>query len=309
MITEKKIKKEECIICKNNNFTYLFSDLDRYVKSTKKKFSIYKCTNCDLISIDPKINESEFSLYYPESYTPYNLSYKKRTSFDFLLKKIRKYLLDILKIDKIKIELDCFKDVEKKYLDFGCGSGRHLNHIKYQYPKWKLYGHDRSHYAKNNLNKININFVEDLQKMPDNFFDFINLSSVIEHLIDPSETMHLLRKKLKKNGIIIIKTPNWNSLGRVIFRQNWIQYDIPRHIHVFSSKNLKEFLIKKNFKILKTMYSNNFSVELKSIYRSMKLSGRPKIHGILEKFFLPFGILLNIAALSSTITIIGKKNV
>ena len=41
----------------------------------------------------------------------------------------------------------------------------------------------------------------------------------------------------------------------------------------------------------------------------MKLSGRPKIHGILEKFFLPFGILLNIAALSSTITIIGKKNV
>lgn len=309
MISEKQNKNEKCIICKNNNYTYLFSDLDKYVQSTQKKFSIYKCTNCNLISIDPKIKESEFALYYPENYAPYDLSYKKISSFKLYLKKIKNLLSNFLKIDKIKTELDYFKDIEKKYLDFGCGSGRHLNHIKYQYPKWKLYGYDKSLYAKNNLNKINVNFIDDLESIPDDFFDFINLSSVIEHLIHPSETIHLLRKKLKKDGIIIIKTPNWNSLGRVIFRRNWVHYDIPRHIYVFSSKNLKEFLINKNFTILKTIYSNNFSVELKSIYRSMKLSRRPKIHSVLEKFFLPFGIILNIAALSSTVTIIGKKNV
>ena len=308
MISEKKNKNEKCIICKNNNFTYLFSDLDKYVQSTNKKFAIYKCTNCDLISIDPKINESQFDLYYPENYIPYDLSYKKISPFRLYLKKIKNNFSNILKIDKIKIELDYFKDIEKKYLDFGCGSGRHLNHIKDQYPKWKLYGYDRSLYAKKNLNKININFIDDLESIPDDFFDFINLTSVIEHLIHPSETVHLLRKKLKKNGRIIIKTPNWNSLGRVIFRRNWVHYDIPRHIYVFSSKNLQKFLTDNQFQIIKLIHSSNIGVELKSIYRSLKLKKRPKFHNFLTKLFLPIGILLNFTSLSSTITTIGKKN-
>ena len=203
MISEKENKNEKCIICKNNNFIYLFSDLDKYVQSTHKKFFIYKCTNCELISIDPKIKESEFELYYPENYTPYDLSCKKISPFKLYLKKIKNLFSNILKIDKIKIELDYFKDIEKKYLDFGCGSGRHLNHIKDQYPKWKLYGYDRSLYAKNNLNKINVNFIDDLESIPDDFFDFINLSSVIEHLIYPSETIHLLRKKYGLVGRVV----------------------------------------------------------------------------------------------------------
>jgi len=308
MTSEKKIKNEKCIICGNNNFIYLFSDPDKYVHSTDKRFSIYKCLNCDLISIDPKINESEFDLYYPEKYIPYSSEYKKISFFQLYFKKTKNLFSNIFKIDKIKAELDYFKDLEKKYLDFGCGSGRHLNHIKDQYPKWELYGHDKSQHVKNNFKDKNINFIDDLESMPDDFFDFINLTSVIEHLIYPSETIYLLRRKLKKDGMIIIKTPNWNSLGRVLFRNNWVHYDIPRHIYVFSSKNLKKFLNNRNFIIVRTLYSNNFSVELKSIYRSLKFSRRPKIHNILAKFFLPLGILLNITALSSTVTIIGKKN-
>ena len=113
---------------------------------------------------------------------------------------------------------------------------------------------------------------------------------------------------MKQGGIIIIKTPNWKSLGRMFFKKNWINYDIPRHIHVFSSNNLKKFLTNNKFEIVKLIHSNNISVELKSIYRTLKLQKRPKFHNILTKLFLPIGVILNLTSLSSTITVIGKKN-
>ena len=107
--------------------------------------------------------------------------------------------------------------------------------------------YDKVNLQKNNLKDNSINLIDSLENIPDNFFDIINLSSVIEHLEYPSKNLILL-KKLKRGGLIIIKTPNWKSLEG-IFKKNWINYDIPRHIHVFSSKNLKKFLINNKFEI------------------------------------------------------------
>ena len=42
--------------------------------------------------------------------------------------------------------------------------------------------------------------------------------------------------------------------------------------------------------------------------RTLKLQKRPKFHNILTKLFLPIGVILNLTSLSSTITVIGKKN-
>ena len=298
----------DCIVCGNKKFKYLFSDFDNYVKATKKKFSIFKCLKCELIEIDPKISENNFDIYYPQNYNPYNIEIKKKSQFRIFIKKLRDTIINLLHIDRVKLELSKFEDFEKKYLDFGSGNSRHLSHIKDQYPKWILYGYDKSEFAKKNLIENNFNLIDSLENVPDSFFDIINLSSVIEHLEQPSKDLNMLKKKLKPGGIIIIKTPNWKSLGRVFFRKNWINYDIPRHIHVFSSKNLKKFLVNNKFEIVKLIHSNNISVELKSIYRLLKLRKRPKFHSILTKLFLPIGVILNLTSLSSTITVIGKKN-
>ena len=297
-----------CIVCGNKEFKFIFSDFDNYVKATKKNFSIFKCLKCELIEINPKISENDFDIYYPQNYNPYNIENKKKSHFRNFQKKLRDFIINLLRIDRVKLELSKFKNFENKYLDFGSGSSRHLNHIKDQYPKWILYGYDKSKFAKNNLKDNSINLIDSLENIPDNFFDIINLSSVIEHLEHPSKNLILLKKKLKQGGIIIIKTPNWKSLGRMFFKKNWINYDIPRHIHVFSSKNLKKFLINNKFEIVKLIHSNNISVELKSVYRTLKLQKRPKFHNILTKLFLPIGVILNLTSLSSTITVIGKKN-
>ena len=297
-----------CIVCGNNQFKFIFSDFDKYVEASKKKFSIYKCIKCQLITIDPKILEKEFDTYYPKNYIPFKLEKKKETYLKSIGKNLRDLVVNLFDIDKVKLELNKFKYYKIKYLDFGCGNSKHLIYIRSQYPKWELYGYDKSEFSRNNLKKNNFNLIDNFGNIPDNFFDIINLSSVIEHLEHPTEDIKLLKKKIKKEGVIIIKTPNWKSFGRIIFRKNWINYDIPRHIYIFSSKNLKKFLIDKGFKILRVNHSYNIGVELKSMYRALKIKKRPKIHNFLSKLFFPIGILINLTAFSSTITIIGKRN-
>ena len=309
ILNSKLFSKINCIVCKNKKFKFIFSDYDHYIGSTKKKFSLLKCVKCELITIHPKILESEFDTYYPKDYKQYIIDKKIKNYPQVNIKKIRNFIINLFKIDKVKNELDMIKDLNKKYLDFGSGNGRHLSYIKAQYPKWNLYGYDKSKFAKNNLRKNNFNSIDNLEDITDNYFDIINLSSVIEHLEDPSKYMALLKNKLSKNGIIIIKTPNWKSLGRIFFTRNWINYDIPRHMYIFSSKNLTIFLLNNNLKIIKLTHSNNIGVELKSFYRLLRLTKRPKFHNLFTKLFLPFGIFLNLLKLSSTITIICKKNV
>ena len=244
------------------------------------------------------------NIYYPYQYDPYRAQPIEKT----LIRKNYDILASFLKLDKVKSELIKIKELEKKYLDYGSGSGRHLNHIRELYPKWKLYGFDKSKFAKENLKKNNFECIEDIEEIPDNFFDVINLSSVIEHLEFPEKTIQLLNKKLIKGGLIIIKTPNWSSLARILFKKSWVHYDIPRHIYVFSSKNLKKLLIDKNFRILRTSYSKNLSVELKSFYRLFNIQKRPRLHKLFLKLLSPLGLLLNFTSMSSTVTVIGKKN-
>ena len=159
--------------------------------------------------------------------------------------------------------------------------------------------------------KDRIIFIDDLnkfEKIEDNFFDIINLSSVIEHVHNPVKLILQLKKKLHKNGLMIIKTPNFNSFSRKIFGRNWHNLDIPRHLHIFSDKNLEKLLIEKNFKKKKIIYSRNSGVEIKSLYNLLKVKKNNSIHKYLINLFNPLTFLLSIFKLSSTITIIVRNN-
>lgn len=297
----------ECFICGNKNLKYIFSDHDKYVKATKKEFFIYKCLKCGLLKVFPTITEEEFNIYYPENYNLYNYN-KKKNNKTSIVKKIRDFFVDLIHIDKIKNILNQFSKLKIKYLDFGCGNCKHLSHIKIQFPSWKLFGYDKSQFVKENFSNTDFNLISSLENIDEGFFDIINLSSVFEHFTDPVKEINLIKKKLKKKGLVVIKTPNSRSFGRFFFQKNWINYDIPRHTYIFSSKNLKKFLKNNNFNVIKVLYSNNIGVELKSMYRLLNLKKRPKFHNFLSRLFLPFGIFLNFLSLSSTITIIAQKN-
>lgn len=96
---------------------------------------------------------------------------------------------------------------------------------------------------------------------PSNFFDFVILGDVIEHVFDTDRLLRICNKVLKNNGKIIITTPNIASLGRRIMLllgiSPYIEYSIVQttnglpsvgHIRYFTVKTLNDLLGKNGYK-------------------------------------------------------------
>lgn len=97
---------------------------------------------------------------------------------------------------------------DRKILDVGCGTGSVLESLAH---KGDLYGVDTSAYAlklcnaKGNFKLKRMN-AEKLS-FPENFFDVIIMSDIIEHVDDDIKVIENCRRILKTGGILIITVP------------------------------------------------------------------------------------------------------
>jgi SAM-dependent methyltransferase len=126
-------------------------------------------------------------------------------------------------------------------------------------------------------------------------FDIITMNHVLEHISNPNETIKKINHLLKKEGIFIAGVPNKNSLAYWIFRKNWHQLDVPRHLFNYSDKNIRILLGKHGFKITKIRYNsrpNQFVVSLYFLFGIKKRTG--VINRILEGIFLPLTWMVNV---------------
>ena len=73
---------------------------------------------------------------------------------------------------------------------------------------------------------------------------------VIEHLKDPQSAIQIIKKVLKKDGILILGTPNVESMIAKIFKKNFRHF-IPAHTCLYGEKSIKNLLNKYKFEILK----------------------------------------------------------
>lgn len=89
-----------------------------------------------------------------------------------------------------------------------------------------------------------------------NEFDYVLLLDILEHVVDPKKLLEESRKRLDKNGRLIITLPNdYHLLNKIRFIFNKHLTEDPfapfGHLHYFPIKSGEQFLIKNNLKILK----------------------------------------------------------
>jgi 2-polyprenyl-3-methyl-5-hydroxy-6-metoxy-1,4-benzoquinol methylase len=88
---------------------------------------------------------------------------------------------------------------------------------------------------------------------------------ILEHMSDPAKLLNLASKYVKKNGFIIISTPNIAFLsvrlslmfGNFNYRDTGIMDR--GHKHFFTKKTLSELVKQSHLKILSIDYSSGFS--------------------------------------------------
>jgi SAM-dependent methyltransferase len=180
-------------------------------------------------------------------------------------------------------------------LDVGCAAGFFVETaVKH---RWEAYGVELSEFASEfarntlGLNVFNGTFLE--SNFPAGYFDVITMWDMIEHTPNPVENLCKAFKLLKKDGLLILTTPNFNSLVAQWLGKRWYFYQPPQHLFYFNKTTIRFALQKAGFRIveMKTEGKNYslahvFHVFLGSL-NNRKLNFLWNLLGVNHKFLLP----------------------
>ena len=225
------LKKNNCFICNNINFNYLFTTRDYRFITSDKEFNIYECANCKLLKSYPDLDETDLSSYYPEInyYKDLNAKITSKIKYN---SKFEKYLKKIRTINT---------DHDLKILDYGCGD---MSLLKY----FSGAGYDTFGFEINrSIEKIKdffkfknkIFFDLDTILKSNIKFDVIILNHVFEHLNDPISFIKFIKIITNKESLIILEVPNSNCMQIDIFKGFALHLDQPRHRYIYNKDNLE----------------------------------------------------------------------
>ena len=75
---------------------------------------------------------------------------------------------------------------------------------------------------------------EDLGVFPDEIFQVVISKHVVEHLSDPDSAIAEISRVLVPGGLLLLVTPNTASIARSVKKNEWIGYQDPTHISLWS---------------------------------------------------------------------------
>ncbi len=150
-----------------------------------------------------------------------------------------------------------YRSISFNLLDVGCGN-KSPSITKYWFPQCKYYGLDKEVY-----NNYDVDFEcmdkfyqidlerSDLAEVPNDFFQAIIFSHVIEHLSDGLNVIKILTHKLSPGGNIYIEFPAVKSLSLPSARETLNFCDDESHVRLYDLKEIANTLLLNGVKIIK----------------------------------------------------------
>jgi 2-polyprenyl-3-methyl-5-hydroxy-6-metoxy-1,4-benzoquinol methylase len=150
----------------------------------------------------------------------------------------------------------------KTILDVGCGQGAFLKLMKERTgaETWGIEMEpDVAEVAKKYADKILTGKIENMtNSIPDSYFDCIIFNDVLEHLLDPTETLKMIRPKLSGNGIVIASIPNvryFGNLYEILLKKDWEYKDSgildTTHLRFFTKLSMKRMFEDAGYKLIR----------------------------------------------------------
>jgi len=215
-------------------------------------FSFVKCKNCGLVQRNPQPDKNEILARYSSTYGNDYLSYELKNETAFLTLQ----QLALKDAGFSKLEKTLFATVEKSraespsILDIGCATGALIASLRDK--GWRVTGVEISPsavYAKNER-KLDVRNVplEEIN-FPENSFDVILASHLIEHLNEPKTFLEETYRILKNNGSLFITTPDISGFQSRLFGSRW-RSAIFDHLYLFSMRTLSKMLKTIGYKVV-----------------------------------------------------------
>jgi SAM-dependent methyltransferase len=184
--------------------------------------------------------------------------------------------------DDVKENSHLFKG---KLLDFGCGRKPYKNLFcnvsEYIGVDIEVSGHPHFN------SQVDVFYDGKTLPFPDNYFDGIFCSEVIEHLFNKEELLPELYRVLKKDGI-----------GLFTFPFSWPEHEKPYDFARYTTFASKVIFEKEKFKVVSITKTGNFIQVIFQYILLYLFSIIPVKSSKLKQFFLiPFTILLNLTGI------------
>ena len=220
----------KCTNCGSNKYQSYARAMDIEYFTGDDVYEYFLCNDCEVLFLFPQ-PLNELQKIYPGNYYSFNDDPK---SFSFKIKN---------KLDRLffKKHLSDLPQKKMNVLDIGGGTGSACDIIKnidHRVAQTQIVDIDTAA-EKIALQKGHQYFccrIEDFET--EQQYDVILMLNLIEHVADPAMILKKAGKLLSKSGIIIIQTPNYQSLDARIFRNaSWGGYHCPRHWIIFNKKS------------------------------------------------------------------------
>ena len=212
---------------------------------TKEDFHICECLNCGLLYTMPRPDKEHIGAYY-KSEEYYSHQENTKGFIPKVYERVKKFNL------KHKYRLATNGLEVGKMLDIGCGVGDFLHTAEEH--KWECIGVEPSEEARaiaQKRMKSKILSSEDLENIPDGYFDVITMWHVLEHVDNLKWQVAQLQRLVKKNGRVVIALPNYKSYDGQYYKELWAAYDVPRHLNHFNSTTLTKIFKTSGLELVK----------------------------------------------------------
>lgn len=300
------IEYVNCNQCRSDDYTVLFEGRDR-IHNVPGTFPVVQCRNCGLVYLNPRPDASTLPDYYPEEYTPYGSEAKTG------LAKLQAWLRR-----REAKRIAALLPRGARVLEIGCAAGDLLRPMR-DCAGLSACGAEMSPYAagiardKYGL-EVHTGTIFDTP-FPNEAFDAVIMRHVVEHFPSPRSALERSIAYLRPGGLLLVSTPNFESLDRRIFGKNWYDYDTPRHLTVFSANTLVRMLEGVGFTIQSISYSllpNDWIHSLRYVLEA-RYGRRPVFECLSIKnpvalgLFVPFGIVGKLLRQSGRIEVHAVK--
>jgi len=252
-------------------------------------FAVVECLQCGFRYTNPRPTRKAIEDFYPKNYGPYRgevpseidwfskgssllvqfkntLKYRVLTRYyDYQIRNrplgslvikqlpekvqrlVERLAWRLFKMRNPRIPVFCGNG---RVLDIGCGNGLYLSFLKSL--GWDVTGFDIEDHIAPVLKETGVSvFTGNLEAFSAvrGTYDLITMWHVLEHLHEPLKDLKTIRKLLSDHGSILIEVPNSDSPAAKLFRSDWYQWDLPRHLSHFTPQSLIRMLNESGFRV------------------------------------------------------------
>lgn len=263
----------KCSICGNENHNTIIDVKERVLKESEREiFHYLQCNNCGAVMLQDRIDD--FTKWYPSDYNPYH---KRRDKQSFIFRIMRMLEFESIKRmhgnrEEFQNVLDGMKECDvllkrmfgtnisrsNSLMDIGCGDGHWLDYL-YEIGYHNITGVDLFT-PEEQVRDVKWKFIKgDIFSVHEKY-DYVVLNHSFEHMDNPQAVIKQISRILNPKGMCIISIPIANGAAFKRYKENFAQFDAPRHVYLHTEKSMRVLCNHTGLKIRNVLFDSHESI-------------------------------------------------